>query len=116
MAEQLGLAEPHSPRAIPADLRATAFQWRVWHALTRIPGGETRSYADIAREIGSPRAVRAVARAIASNRLAIVVPCHRVIREDGSPGGYRWGLPRKQALLALERSHRVAATGVWVGR
>ncbi|HSX60091.1 MAG TPA: methylated-DNA--[protein]-cysteine S-methyltransferase [Tahibacter sp.] len=86
----------------PFDLRATAFQWRVWQALTRIPRGETRSYSAIAEAIGSPRAVRAVARACATNRLAIMVPCHRVVREDGTLGGYRWGLSRKQRLLARE--------------
>jgi AraC family transcriptional regulator of adaptative response/methylated-DNA-[protein]-cysteine methyltransferase len=86
----------------PFDLRATAFQWRVWQALTRIPRGETRSYGAIAEAIGSPRAVRAVARACATNRLAIMVPCHRVVREDGSLGGYRWGLARKRRLLARE--------------
>lgn len=90
-------------RALPADLRATAFQWQVWNALTRIPAGQTRSYAEVAREIGRPTAARAVARACASNRLALIVPCHRVIREDGSMGGYRWGLQAKDALLDFER-------------
>jgi len=83
-------------------VRATAFQWRVWQALQRIPRGQTRSYAEIAADIGSPQAVRAVANACARNRLAIVVPCHRVIRADGSPGGYRWGVARKRALLSHE--------------
>ncbi|MET0226246.1 MAG: methylated-DNA--[protein]-cysteine S-methyltransferase, partial [Dokdonella sp.] len=86
----------------PLDLRATAFQWRVWRALTRIPRGQTRSYAEIAESIDAPRAARAVARACASNRLAFVVPCHRVVRADGEPGGWRWGPPRKRRLLALE--------------
>ncbi|HVH33057.1 MAG TPA: methylated-DNA--[protein]-cysteine S-methyltransferase, partial [Tahibacter sp.] len=86
----------------PFDLRATAFQWRVWQALTRIPAGETRSYSEIADAIGAPRAARAVARACATNRLAVLVPCHRVVREDGSLGGYRWGLARKRRLLARE--------------
>lgn len=90
-------------RALPADLRATAFHWQVWNALTRIPAGQTRSYAEVAREIGRPTAARAVARACASNRLALIVPCHRVIREDGSMGGYRWGLQAKDALLKFER-------------
>ncbi len=90
--------------APPLDIRATAFQWRVWQALQRIPRGQTRSYSQIAAEIGAPRAVRAVASACARNRLAIVVPCHRVIREDGSLGGYRWGIERKRALLARETS------------
>lgn len=86
----------------PFDLRATAFQWRVWQALTRIPRGETRSYAEVAQAIDAPRAARAVARACASNRLAFVVPCHRVVRADGAPGGWRWGPPRKRHLLAIE--------------
>jgi AraC family transcriptional regulator, regulatory protein of adaptative response / methylated-DNA-[protein]-cysteine methyltransferase len=87
----------------PIDIRATAFQWRVWQALQHIPRGETRSYSDIADEIGEPLAVRAVANACGRNRLAVVVPCHRVIREDGSLGGYRWGLERKRELLANEQ-------------
>lgn len=86
----------------PFDIRATAFQWRVWHALQRIPRGSTRSYSDIAAEIGAPRSVRAVANACGRNRLAVVVPCHRVIREDGSLGGYRWGIARKQDLIERE--------------
>lgn len=98
----LGWSEASDAPMPPFDLRATAFQWRVWQALTRIPAGETRSYSAVAQAIGSPRAVRAVARACASNRLAIVVPCHRVVREDGSLGGYRWGLARKRQLLARE--------------
>lgn len=99
-----GAAANDSP--LPADLRATAFQWQVWQALTRIPRGETRSYADIAREIGRPTAFRAVARACASNKLALIVPCHRVVRDDGSLGGYRWGVPRKEQLLTMEQSQR----------
>jgi AraC family transcriptional regulator of adaptative response/methylated-DNA-[protein]-cysteine methyltransferase len=87
---------------VPVDIRATAFQWRVWQALQRIPRGQTRSYAQIAQEIGAPRAVRAVASACARNRLAVVVPCHRVIRADGSLGGYRWGTARKRELLERE--------------
>ena len=86
----------------PIDIRATAFQWRVWQALQHIPRGETRTYTDIAKSIGAPRAVRAVANACGRNRLAVVVPCHRVIREDGSLGGYRWGIERKRTLLARE--------------
>ena len=86
----------------PIDIRATAFQWRVWQALQRIPSGETRSYSEIATEIGAPKSMRAVANACGRNRLAVVVPCHRVIREDGSLGGYRWGIARKQALLERE--------------
>ncbi len=87
----------------PIDIRATAFQWRVWQALQHIPHGETRSYSDIATAIGEPAAVRAVANACGRNRLAVVVPCHRVIRADGSLGGYRWGIERKRTLLARER-------------
>jgi AraC family transcriptional regulator of adaptative response/methylated-DNA-[protein]-cysteine methyltransferase len=101
----LGIEPAHGePPPLPADLAATAFQWRVWQELMRIPRGQTRSYSDIARGIGRPRAVRAVARACASNRLALVVPCHRVVREDGSLGGYRWGIEAKQRLLELERA------------
>jgi len=85
------------------DLLGTAFQARVWQALMKIPRGHTRSYAELAQSLGSPQAARAVARACASNRVAVVVPCHRVIRGDGSLGGYRWGLPLKQALLSREQ-------------
>jgi AraC family transcriptional regulator of adaptative response/methylated-DNA-[protein]-cysteine methyltransferase len=87
---------------VPLDTGGTAFQWRGWDALRRIPRGSTRSYAEIARELGQPSAARAVARACASNRLALVIPCHRVVREDGGLGGYRWGLDRKRELLARE--------------
>ena len=87
----------------PLDIAATAFQWRVWEALTRIPAGETRSYGEIARMIGAPKAARAVGRACGSNKLALIVPCHRVVREDGTPGGWRWGVARKQRLLEHER-------------
>lgn len=87
----------------PLDVTASAFQWRVWQALTRIPAGETRTYGDIAREIGEPGAARAVGHACGANQLALIVPCHRVICADGSPGGWRWGAARKQKLLARER-------------
>ncbi|HEV2714879.1 MAG TPA: methylated-DNA--[protein]-cysteine S-methyltransferase, partial [Terriglobales bacterium] len=87
---------------LPLDLQATAFQLRVWEELRRIPLGATRSYREIARAIGKPNAVRAVARACASNRVAVAIPCHRVIREDKSLGGYRWGLERKCKLLEQE--------------
>jgi AraC family transcriptional regulator of adaptative response/methylated-DNA-[protein]-cysteine methyltransferase len=87
---------------LPLDLRATAFQWAVWRELQRIPRGETRSYREVARAIGRPSAVRAVAQACASNRVAVVVPCHRVVRTDGGLGGYRWGLDRKKNLLKNE--------------
>jgi len=93
----------------PLDIAATAFQWRVWNALTRIPAGQTRSYGEIARAIGAPKAARAVGRACGSNRLALIVPCHRVVREDGTPGGWRWGAARKQKLLDRERGRRSAS-------
>jgi len=87
---------------LPLDIQATAFQWRVWEELRRIPFGATRSYQDIAKAIGQPKAVRAVASACARNRAALVIPCHRVIREDKTLGGYRWGLARKEKLLRRE--------------
>jgi AraC family transcriptional regulator of adaptative response/methylated-DNA-[protein]-cysteine methyltransferase len=87
---------------LPLDIRATAFQRLVWEQLQRIPAGETYSYTDIAKGIGQEKAVRAVARACASNPVALVIPCHRVIREDKSLGGYRWGLDRKKRLLERE--------------
>jgi AraC family transcriptional regulator of adaptative response/methylated-DNA-[protein]-cysteine methyltransferase len=87
---------------LPLDVRATAFQWQVWRALQRIPEGATRSYQAVAEELGRPTAARAVARACASNRIAVLIPCHRVVRGDGALGGYRWGIARKAALLARE--------------
>jgi AraC family transcriptional regulator of adaptative response/methylated-DNA-[protein]-cysteine methyltransferase len=93
---------PSSGLDWPLDLKGTAFQRRVWQALRDTLPGATVSYADIARRIGSPRAVRAVARACAGNHIAVAVPCHRVIRGDGALSGYRWGVARKQALLARE--------------
>jgi AraC family transcriptional regulator of adaptative response/methylated-DNA-[protein]-cysteine methyltransferase len=89
--------------SLPLDIRATAFQRRVWEALQRIPRGETRSYSAIAKKIGMPKATRAVARACAANPVAVAIPCHRVVREDGDLGGYRWGIERKEHLLALEK-------------
>ncbi len=89
---------------LPVDVRATAFQWRVWEALRAIPYGETRSYRDVARAVGKPKAVRAVANACASNPVPIVIPCHRVIRSDGSLGGYGGGVERKRVLLAQEQA------------
>ena len=91
-----------TPIDLPIDVQATAFQWKVWRALQRIPAGETRAYADIARGIGKPKAVRAVARACATNPVALVVPCHRVVPSAGGTGGYRWGADRKKKLLATE--------------
>jgi AraC family transcriptional regulator of adaptative response/methylated-DNA-[protein]-cysteine methyltransferase len=88
--------------ALPLDVRATAFQWQVWRALQRIPEGATRSYQAVAEELGRPTAARAVARACSSNRVAVLIPCHRVVRHDGALGGYRWGIARKAALLARE--------------
>ena len=89
---------------LPLDIRGTAFQRRVWQALQEIPAGETASYAVIARKIGKPSAVRAVAGACAANRLAVAIPCHRAIAADGSLSGYRWGIERKRRLLARERA------------
>jgi AraC family transcriptional regulator of adaptative response/methylated-DNA-[protein]-cysteine methyltransferase len=93
--------QPHLD--LPIDVQTTAFKRRVWEALREIPYGTTRGYAEIARQIGQPTAVRAVASACATNPVALVVPCHRVVRSDGAPGGYRWGSERKAALLAQER-------------
>ena len=90
---------------LPLDVQATAFQLRVWEELRRIPYGETRTYTQVAEAIGRPKAVRAVANACANNPAALVTPCHRVIRTDGSLGGYRWGLERKASLLAEEKAH-----------
>jgi AraC family transcriptional regulator, regulatory protein of adaptative response / methylated-DNA-[protein]-cysteine methyltransferase len=94
--------QPHFE--LPLDLQATAFQRQVWQELQRIPRGRTRTYSQVARSLGRPKAVRAVARACAMNPVSIVVPCHRVIREDGTLAGYRWGLTRKEQLLAQERA------------
>src|SRR6266850_1234908 len=88
---------------LPLDVQATAFQWQVWQALAAIPYGETRTYKEVAASIGRPTAVRAVARACASNPVALAVPCHRVVASAGGEGGYRWGIARKKALLASER-------------
>jgi AraC family transcriptional regulator of adaptative response/methylated-DNA-[protein]-cysteine methyltransferase len=88
---------------VPLDIRGTVFQRRVWDALRRIPHGETRTYQDIARAIGAPRAVRAVGSACGANPVALAVPCHRAVRTDGGLGGYAWGLQRKRKLLALEK-------------
>ena len=87
---------------LPLDVRGTAFQQRVWQALRKVPVGRTVSYADIARGIGAPRAIRAVAQACAANALAVAIPCHRVVRQDGALSGYRWGVERKRALLDRE--------------
>jgi AraC family transcriptional regulator of adaptative response/methylated-DNA-[protein]-cysteine methyltransferase len=93
----------HEPRLdLPLDIRATAFQRQVWEKLREIPYGQTASYAEVAKALGKPRAVRAVGRACATNPVALVIPCHRVVREDKSLGGYRWGLERKEKLLKKE--------------
>jgi AraC family transcriptional regulator of adaptative response/methylated-DNA-[protein]-cysteine methyltransferase len=91
---------------VPLDIRGTAFQRTVWWALREIPAGATATYAEIAARIGRPQAVRAVARACAANVLAVLVPCHRVVRRDGAPGGYRWGVDRKLLLLEREAAAR----------
>jgi AraC family transcriptional regulator of adaptative response/methylated-DNA-[protein]-cysteine methyltransferase len=92
-----------SSSSLPLDIRATAFQRRVWTYLQSIPFGATRSYSQVAKGIGRPRAVRAVARACATNPVAVAIPCHRIVRQDGSMGGYRWGIERKKALLEMEQ-------------
>jgi AraC family transcriptional regulator of adaptative response/methylated-DNA-[protein]-cysteine methyltransferase len=97
---------PGAAPGLPLDIRGTAFQRRVWAALRAIPAGERASYAEVARRIGRPGSARAVARACASNLLAVAVPCHRVVRKDGEPGGYRWGVERKLALLQREKTNR----------
>ena len=94
------------PLDLPLDINATAFQMRVWNALRAIPYGETRSYGEIADELGQPTATRAVARACATNPVALINPCHRVVRSNGDLGGYRWGITRKSKLLAMERLSR----------
>jgi AraC family transcriptional regulator of adaptative response/methylated-DNA-[protein]-cysteine methyltransferase len=88
---------------LPVDVRATAFQMKVWQYLQSIPYGSVQSYAEVAAGLGQPTATRAVARACAQNRVALAIPCHRVIRGTGELGGYRWGLERKRVLIDLER-------------
>lgn len=99
-----GIEAPSRDLDLPLDVKGTAFQRRVWQALRAIPAGKTVSYADLAERIGSPKAVRAVAQACAANALAVAIPCHRVVRSDGSLSGYRWGVERKRRLLDLEAS------------
>lgn len=94
------------PLTLPLDIRGTAFQQQVWQALRAIPYGETASYQQVAKAIGKPKAVRAVASACAANKLAIVIPCHRVVRNDGALSGYRWGIARKAQLLRREAGHQ----------
>jgi AraC family transcriptional regulator of adaptative response/methylated-DNA-[protein]-cysteine methyltransferase len=100
------LAEPKQALDLPLDLRGTAFQQRVWRTLCEIPAGETRTYAQLAQMMGNPKAIRAVARSCATNPVSLAVPCHRVIGSDGNLTGYRWGVPRKQALLEREKRAR----------
>ena len=102
IASELGWSDKAAPELPPLDIAATAFQWRVWEALTRIPAGTTKSYGKLAAELGKPGAARAIGRACGSNRLALIVPCHRIVREDGSLGGWRWGVERKRVLLERE--------------
>lgn len=105
VANVVGLVDnPKRRHQLPLDIRGTAFQQRVWRVLATIKSGQTATYADIARRMGAPRAVRAVAQACGANRLAVAIPCHRVIRSDGSLSGYRWGVERKQTLLDRECS------------
>ncbi|WP_174875670.1 bifunctional DNA-binding transcriptional regulator/O6-methylguanine-DNA methyltransferase Ada [Vogesella oryzae] len=103
VAQVVGFVEaPQQGLSLPLDIRGTAFQQRVWQVLQTIPPGQTLSYSEVAQRIGSPRAVRAVAQACAANALAVAIPCHRVVRTDGSLSGYRWGVARKAELLARE--------------
>lgn len=103
MAKVIGLVEaPETGLDLPLDVRGTAFQHRVWQALCEIPAGETATYSEIADRIGMPKAVRAVASACAANKLAVAIPCHRVVRNDGSLSGYRWGVDRKRKLIEKE--------------
>jgi AraC family transcriptional regulator of adaptative response/methylated-DNA-[protein]-cysteine methyltransferase len=108
IAGELGWSDADAPDLPPLDVAATAFQWRVWNALTRIPSGVTKSYGELAAELGMPKAARAIGNACGSNRLALIVPCHRIVREDGSLGGWRWGVERKRELLASEQRNDIA--------
>lgn len=98
------IEHPQADSNFPLDLRGTAFQKSVWHALKKIPFGTSSSYSEIAHKIGRPRATRAVANACAANSIAVIIPCHRVLKRDGGLSGYRWGIERKRALLERERS------------
>lgn len=111
VAAVLACIEDGSSRPLALDVRATAFQWQVWRRLTEIPRGETRHYADIAAELGRPKAARAVARACASNPVAVVIPCHRIVPSAGGIGGYRWGPDRKKALLSAEKEKAAGISG-----
>ncbi|MFZ2223958.1 MAG: methylated-DNA--[protein]-cysteine S-methyltransferase [Candidatus Deferrimicrobium sp.] len=105
------IVSPRRGLDLPLDIRGTAFQQKVWKELRRIPAGSTASYGEVARRIGNPRAARAVARACATNPLPLAVPCHRVVRGDGDPGGYRGGIERKLALLEREARSPSARAG-----
>ena len=98
------ITHPSAQLDLPLDIRGTAFQAQVWRALQKIPPGRTSTYREVAAALGRPQAVRAVAQACASNKLALLVPCHRVVRSDGDLAGYRWGVERKRELLARERA------------
>jgi AraC family transcriptional regulator of adaptative response/methylated-DNA-[protein]-cysteine methyltransferase len=108
MAKVVGLVEaPSVGIDLPLDMRGTAFQHRVWQALREIPVGTTATYSEIAEKIGMPKAVRAVAAACAANKIAVAIPCHRVVRNDGSLSGYRWGVERKRKLIDREATAKV---------
>ena len=100
------LAGKETALNLPLDIRGTAFQKQVWQALQKIPYGETRTYTDIAKDIGQPEAARAVGNACAANPIALIVPCHRILRQNGNLGGYRWGIDRKRKLLDRESRKR----------
>ena len=105
VAKVVGFVEaPAQGLDLPLDIRGTAFQQRVWKAIRNVPAGATASYRDLAKRLGAPKAVRAVAQACAANGIAVAIPCHRVVRTDGSTSGYRWGVARKRALLAREKA------------
>ncbi len=111
VAQAVAMVErPEAAGALPLDLRGTAFQHRVWQALRAIPSGTTTTYSAIAKRIGRPHAVRAVAKACAANPVAVAIPCHRVVRCDGGLGGYRWGIARKRALIAREAGARTPSS------
>jgi AraC family transcriptional regulator of adaptative response/methylated-DNA-[protein]-cysteine methyltransferase len=105
------VATPWEKLPFPIDLHGTPFQRKVWRALRRVPSGRTSSYQDIARALGAPTASRAVAGACGANPISIAVPCHRIVHRDGSLSGYRWGVERKQKLLALEAKHLARTAG-----
>lgn len=107
VAQVVGFVEqPSRGLALPLDIRGTAFQRQVWEALQAVPPGMTASYTEIARQLGQPKSVRAVATACAANRIAIAIPCHRILRTDGALSGYRWGIARKAELLQREQEGR----------